>query len=85
VEPVPFFHANQLFTIFFEDDLAFTEIRRVLDMLIEDEAFDPKLQERINEYHLELDDACFDVGVAGMNVYIRREEGGAEITDRCSE
>ena len=44
MESMPFLHANNIFTITFEDDLAFTEVRSILDQLLERNAFNPEIQ-----------------------------------------
>ena len=72
MESMPILHANRLFTILFEDDLAFTEVRAVLDHLLDRNAFRDDVRESDIEYHIDLDQASFDVWVHEMDVIIQR-------------
>ena len=40
MESMPFLHANQVFNIFFWEDLAFAEVRAILDHLLSQQAFE---------------------------------------------
>jgi hypothetical protein len=72
MDSIPFLHANQLFTIFFEDDLAFTEVRLILDYLLDHNAFDPDVQETAGRYLVDSDQTTFTVWVNEMDVIIQR-------------
>ncbi|MCL5124974.1 MAG: hypothetical protein M1511_10850 [Deltaproteobacteria bacterium] len=45
MESMPFLHANNIFIITFEDDFEFSEVRFILDQLLERNAFSPEVQE----------------------------------------
>ena len=72
MESMPFLHANQVFTLFFLEDLAFSEVRAILDHLLGRNAFDPIVQEHRDEYRIEVEHASFVVWVSEMDVVIRR-------------
>ncbi len=72
METMPILHANRLFTIIFDDDLAFSEVRAVLNHLLERNAFHTDVPEDESEYHIDLDQASFHVWVREMNVIIQR-------------
>lgn len=72
MESMPILHANQIFTIFFEDDLAFTEVRGVLDYLLERQAFSERVQSSTIEYSIDVDQSSFHVWVWDTDVVIRR-------------
>jgi len=72
MDSIPFLHANQLFTIFFEDDLAFTEVRLILDYLLDHNAFDPDVQETAGRYLIDSEQTTFTVWVSELNVIIQR-------------
>ncbi len=72
MDSMPFLHANRLFTIFFSDDLAFTEVRGILDYLLAENAFSFEVQMTKLEYVIDLEDASFHVWVSEMNVLIER-------------
>jgi hypothetical protein len=73
LESMPFLHTNSLFTITFEDDLAFTEVRFILDQLLAINAFDGNVQQQEEAYNLACEDAFFSVWVIEKEVIIRRE------------
>jgi hypothetical protein len=73
MESIPFLHANRIFTILFWEDLAFVEVRSILDRLLEDDAFNPVVQEVAGCYFMELGDASFEVWVQEMNVAIQKK------------
>lgn len=72
MESMPFLHANQVFTLFFLEDLAFTEVRAILDHLLRRNAFDPIVQEHHGEYRIDVEHESFVVWVSEMDVVIRR-------------
>jgi len=72
MESMPILHANQIFTIIFEEDLAFSEVRGVLDYLLDRNAFQATVQEDQIEYHIELGQSSFRVWVWDMDVIIQR-------------
>ncbi|MGC8602814.1 MAG: hypothetical protein ACP5VS_03895, partial [Desulfomonilaceae bacterium] len=74
MESMPFLHANNIFTITFEDDLAFTEVRSILDQLLARNAFNARIQETENAYCLTCGDAQFSVWVVELEVIIRRDQ-----------
>ncbi|MDA8408749.1 MAG: hypothetical protein M0T73_18055 [Deltaproteobacteria bacterium] len=74
MESMPFLYANNIFTITFEDDLAFTEVRSILDQLLERNAFNPKIQEKEGAYCLTCGAAQFSVWVVELEVIIRRDQ-----------
>jgi hypothetical protein len=73
MESMPILHANQAFTIHFEEDLAFSEVRAILDQLLQQEAFTETAQESRIEYLIHLEEASFQVWVWEMNVAIKRQ------------
>lgn len=72
IDSIEFLHANRLFTIFFREDLAFTEVRAILDHLLANHAFDPHYQQDMGWYQVELTHASFEVWVSNMDVVIER-------------
>jgi len=73
MESMPFLHANQVFNIFFLEDLAFAEVRAILDHLLAQQAFDLNIQEPQDFYQINLDESSFQVWVSEMNVIIERQ------------
>ncbi|MGC8660499.1 MAG: hypothetical protein ACP5U1_15645 [Desulfomonilaceae bacterium] len=73
MESMPFLHANNIFTITFEDDLEFTEVRSILDQLMERNAFSQQIQEDEGAYCLTCGHAQFSVWVIELEVIIRRD------------
>jgi hypothetical protein len=73
MESMPFLHANQVFNIFFLEDLAFAEVRAILDHLLAKDAFDIRIQETQASYHIDLDTSSFQVWVSETNVMIERQ------------
>jgi len=73
MESIPFLHANQVFNIFFVEDLAFAEVRAILDELLAQSAFDLKIQEAQGFYKIELAESSFQVWVSEMDVIIQRQ------------
>lgn len=71
MESMPFLHANQIFTITFLEDLTFANVRRILDHLIDANAFSPEVQEEQGHYVIELDHESFNVWVYEMEVIIQ--------------
>lgn len=74
MESMPFLHANQVFTLFFVEDLSFAEVRAVLDQLLSEDAFNEHVQQNKIHYHIQVEQNLFDVWVDEMNVLIRREQ-----------
>ena len=72
-ESIPFLHANQVFTIIFLEDLAFSEVRAILDHLLEQDAFLPENQDQGDFYLIEVQECSFQVWVTEMEVIIKRE------------
>jgi hypothetical protein len=73
VESMPFLHANHVFTITFFEDLLFTEVRGILDHLLDNDAFNPEVQEQRGFYLIDLEDCSFEVWVSDTEVIIKRE------------
>jgi hypothetical protein len=73
MESIPFLHANRIFNIFFVEDLAFSEVRAILDQLLEQDAFSWEIQANRICYHIILDHSSFQVWVAELDVIIERE------------
>ena len=73
MESMPFLHANQVFNIFFWEDLAFAEVRAILDHLLSQQAFDLDTQEPQGFYQIDLDESSFQVWVSEMDVIIERQ------------
>lgn len=73
MESMPFLHADQVFTIVFLEDLAFTEVRSILDQLLAENAFDLEVQAHRGFYRLNVEEASFQVWVSEMDVIIRKE------------
>lgn len=72
MESVPFLHANNIFTITFEDDLEFAEIRSILDQLLKLDAFNMATQEMDDYYNLTHGKTIFRVWVSEMEVIVQR-------------
>jgi hypothetical protein len=72
MESMPFLHANRVFTITFADDLAFAEVRAILDYLLEAEAMNPLTQDVHREHHIAVAEASFQVWVDESEVFIVR-------------
>jgi hypothetical protein len=72
VESMPFLHANQVFTITFVEDFTFSEVRAILDHLLERDAFSPEAQDERGHYLIDVDESSFQVWVAEMEVIIMR-------------
>lgn len=72
IDSIEFLHANRVFTIFFREDLAFTEVRAILDHLLADGAFDPYVQRQRGWYEINLNHASFEVWVSNLDVVIER-------------
>ncbi len=73
MESMPFLHANRIFNIFFVEDLAFYEVRGILDQLLEQDAFDFDIQSDRANYLIRLDHSSFQVWVSELDVIIERE------------
>ena len=73
MESMPFLHANKVFNIFFVEDLAFVEVRGILDYLLAQQAFDPNTQESDGFYQIDLAESSFQVWVSEMDVIIERQ------------
>ncbi len=73
MESMPFLHANQVFNIVFEQDLAFTEVRAILDYLLDRNAFSEDVQDADGYYLIDVEDAAFQVWVSEMDVVIARQ------------
>ena len=73
MDSIPFMHANRVFTIFFVEDLAFREVRAILDQLLSRDAFAEQAQELQSQYEIDVEDASFTVWVSEMDVYIQKE------------
>ncbi len=70
---MPFLHANQVFNVSFFEDLTFTEVRAILDHLLDHNAFTPEVQEIQGLYQIEVEGCAFRVWVAEMDVIIKKE------------
>ncbi|HMK34746.1 MAG TPA: hypothetical protein VK463_06750 [Desulfomonilaceae bacterium] len=70
---MPFLHANQVFTIVFEQDLAFTEVRAILDYLLDRNAFDQEVQNDEGYYAIDVGTEAFQVWVSELDVVIERQ------------
>ncbi len=70
---MPFLHANQVFNLTFFEDLTFTEVRSILDHLLDHNAFLPEVQEDTGFYRIVVEGCTFKVWVAEMDVIIKRE------------
>jgi hypothetical protein len=73
MDSMPFLHANRIFNIFFEEDLAFAEVRGILDQLLEQDAFNFEIQLNRVSYYVRLDHSSFNVWVSELDVVIERE------------
>ena len=73
MESMPFLHANRIFNIFFVEDLAFSEVRGILDQLLEQDAFNFDIQLDRVSYLIRLDHSSFQVWVSELDVIIERE------------
>lgn len=72
MESMPFLHAGTIFTITFEDDLEFVEVRFILDHLLGLNAFHPEIQAEEGYYSLDYQNNAFRVWVSEMEVIIQR-------------
>ncbi|MBI4963878.1 MAG: hypothetical protein HY913_11430 [Desulfomonile tiedjei] len=74
MDSIPFLHAGQVFTIIYEDDLAFAEVRGILDYLLSQEAFSLHVQQaRRESYLIDLEDSSFQVWVSEMDVVVQKQ------------
>ena len=73
MESMPFLHANRIFNIFFVEDLAFSEVRGILDQLLEQDAFDFEVQLNRESYRIRVDHCSFQVWVSELDVIIQRQ------------
>ncbi|MFH1116019.1 MAG: hypothetical protein V1792_19065 [Pseudomonadota bacterium] len=73
MDSMPFLHADQVFNVIFFEDLTFTEVRSILDHLLDHNAFLPEVQEDAGLYHIDVEGYSFQVWVAQMDVIIKRE------------
>ena len=73
VDSMPFLHANQVFNVTFFEDLTFTEVRSILDHLLDRNAFTSEVQEVRGLYLIDVEGCAFKVWVAEMDVIIKRE------------
>jgi len=67
-----FLHSGRIFTLFFVEDLAFAEVRAILDELLAQEAFRIEVQEERNPFMIEAESSSFRVWVSDMRVAIER-------------
>lgn len=74
MESIHFLHAEQLFNITFEQDLAFSEVRAILNYLLDRKAFSPEVEANEGYYSIDVEDASFQVWVYEMTVIIIRVE-----------
>ncbi len=74
MEVYPFHHKNLFFNVVTDYDLTFTEIRNILDQLLQKEAFDAKGDHwgRENLYTLRADNIEYEVDVNCHEVVIYR-------------
>lgn len=74
MDSIPFLHAGRAFKIIFEDDLAFTEVRAILDHLLAQNAFNMDVQgSRIESYSVDVEKSSFQVWVSAMDVVVQRQ------------
>jgi hypothetical protein len=72
MDSMPFLHKNRIFTVTIFDDMAFTDVRAILDELLGQNAFDPEVQDAAGMYVIEREAVSFAVWVADLDVIIRR-------------
>lgn len=72
MDSMPFLHANRMFNIVFFEDLAFSEVRAILDYLLDRNAFTPEAQENEGFYVVYVENFSFSVWVSEMEVIIER-------------
>ncbi len=70
---IPFLHANRVFNIFFLEDLAFSEVRSILDQLLKEDAFNFEIQANQQAYYIKVDHSSFQVWVSELDVIIERD------------
>jgi hypothetical protein len=73
MESMPFLHGNQVFNIVFDQDLAFSEVRAILDYLLDRNAFCAEAQETADYYAIDVEDTAFQVWVSETDVIIARQ------------
>ena len=73
MDSIPFIHNNQVFTIIYEDDLAFTDVRAILEHLLDHDAFSTDSQETRPRYIISVDKQSFNVWVSETDVIIQRQ------------
>lgn len=73
MESIPFLHANRVFNIFFVEDLSFSEVRSILDQLLEQHAFNLEIQVSREAYYISVDHSSFEVWVSELDVIIARD------------
>ncbi|MCX5863053.1 MAG: hypothetical protein NTW27_13155 [Deltaproteobacteria bacterium] len=72
MDTMPFLHADRAFSIVFFEDLGFTEVRKILDELLAENAFSPEVQEQHGFYLINVENSSFSVWVSDMEVIIKR-------------
>jgi hypothetical protein len=72
MENMPFLHADRIFSIVFMEDLAFSEVRGILDELLAENAFSPEVQEQQGFYQIDFNSSSFNVWVSEMEVIVKR-------------
>jgi hypothetical protein len=72
MESIELLHKNQIFTIIFEDDLAFSIVRAILDNLMSQDAFNPETQAAHGSYEMQIERNNFKIWVAEMEVIIQK-------------
>ncbi len=73
MESIPFYHLERMFTVFFVEDLAFSEVRAILDLLLDEGVFEPESNGNGDTFEIQLEDASFRVWVNDFDVAIRKE------------
>ncbi len=72
MEVYPFHHQNLFFNIITDYDLAFKEVRKVLDHLLKVEAFKQEDFENGKFYEFQIDNIQYEIDVNGYEVIIYR-------------
>ena len=73
MDSIPFIHNNQAFTIVYDGDLAFTEVRAILDHLLDHDAFNVDTQVTRPHYIISVEKESFNVWVYETDVIIQRQ------------
>lgn len=70
IEKIPFLHRKTMYNIIVEDDITFSALHYILDVLIENDAFVPYEGGEAELYTITFEETCYTVGVDGTDVMV---------------